>query len=208
MREDWSGVFRQVIFAEMPVEKLGKHFNETIGRPTKELYSISGFLLLKEMFNRTEDGAVKNYIFNTEVQYALNLGRDNLQLDIRTLQRYEKIFRDDLFEDYCFNVDVAFTHVDLVTKFLDKQPPVVLIDMPFSNRDLKREGLQSIRDVREFISLKEQPIAIAIGHIGDDGLNEAICFEAGSDYFFEKPISLPCLSDVFCERGLLVKTLA
>ena len=95
LREGWSGVFRQVILVEMPVEKLGEHFNETIGRPTKELYSISGLLLLKEMFNWTEEEAVKNYIFNTEVQYALNLGRDNLQLDIRTLQRNEKLFRED-----------------------------------------------------------------------------------------------------------------
>ena len=95
LREGWSGVFRQVILVEMPVEKLGEHFNETIGRPTKELYSISGLLLLKEMFNWTEEEAVKNYVFNTEVQYALNLGRDNLQLDIRTLQRNEKLFRED-----------------------------------------------------------------------------------------------------------------
>src|SRR3954469_7485428 len=37
----WQGVFRHVILEVMPVAQLGSHFSDSMGAPTKELYSGS-----------------------------------------------------------------------------------------------------------------------------------------------------------------------
>ena len=44
--ENWQGVFRHVILELMPVEVLGGAFDPAIGRPTKELYSMAGLLVV------------------------------------------------------------------------------------------------------------------------------------------------------------------
>jgi len=40
--DGWSGVFRHVILELMPVDGLREHFDAAIGRPAKELYSVTG----------------------------------------------------------------------------------------------------------------------------------------------------------------------
>jgi hypothetical protein len=89
----WQGVFRHVILEVLPAPEIANHFNGTFGRPTKELYSIAGLLLIKEFMDWTEEEAANAYMFNADIQYALNLGRDNLSMCPRTVQRYEDIFR-------------------------------------------------------------------------------------------------------------------
>jgi hypothetical protein len=91
----WQGVFRHVILEVLPAPEIASHFNETFGRPTKELYSIAGLLLIKEFMDWTEEEAANAYMFNADIQYALNLGRDNISMSVRTVQRYERIFRED-----------------------------------------------------------------------------------------------------------------
>ncbi len=91
----WQGVFRHVILAVLPANEVGSHFHPNYGRPTKELYSIAGLLLIKEFMDWTEEEAANAYMFNADIQYALNLGRDNISISSRTIQRYEEIFRED-----------------------------------------------------------------------------------------------------------------
>jgi len=91
----WQGVFRHVILELLPVNEIATHFSPDQGRPTKELYSMAGLLLIKEFMDWTEEEAANAYMFNAEIQYALNLGRDNISMSVRTLQRYEQIFRED-----------------------------------------------------------------------------------------------------------------
>ena len=53
----WQGVFRHVILKVLPAPEIANHFNRTFGRPTKELYSIAGLLLIKEFMDWTEEEA-------------------------------------------------------------------------------------------------------------------------------------------------------
>lgn len=92
--ENWPGVFRTCILDLMPVEEVGGQFSETMGRPTKELYSACGLLLLMEFNDWTVEEAADAYMFDGRVQFALNLGRDNQSLSTRTIERYQAIFRD------------------------------------------------------------------------------------------------------------------
>jgi hypothetical protein len=93
--EGWQGVFRSSLLHLMPVRQLGKHFDPAIGRPTKELYSVAGLLLLQEMNDWTNAQATEAYVFRTDVQYALNLEPGQDEMCERTLERYRALFIED-----------------------------------------------------------------------------------------------------------------
>ena len=92
--DGWQGVFRHVILEVMPVAELAQHFSDSLGAPTKELYSMAGLVFLADFFDWTAQEAVEAYIFRTDVQYALNL-EPGAAVSTRTLERYQKLFRDD-----------------------------------------------------------------------------------------------------------------
>jgi len=48
MDMSWAALFRAHILCELPVNKVAPFFNETFGRPTKELYTALGALLLQQ----------------------------------------------------------------------------------------------------------------------------------------------------------------
>ncbi len=95
LEESWSGVFRHVILELMPVETLRQHFHPALGRPTQELYSMAGLILLLEFQHWTKEQAVDAYSFHTDVQYALNLEPVAHDLSVRTLERYLAYFVQD-----------------------------------------------------------------------------------------------------------------
>jgi len=90
----WQGVFRHVLLHVLPVANLAKNFSDSMGAPTKELYSMAGLTLLADFFGWTAGDAVEAYIFRSDVQYALNLEPGG-EVCSRTIERYQKLFRDD-----------------------------------------------------------------------------------------------------------------
>ena len=90
----WQGVFRHVILEVMPVGDLAKHFSDSLGAPTKELYSMAGLVFLADFFGWNAQEAVEAYIFRSDVQYALNT-EPGATLCTRTLERYQQLFRDN-----------------------------------------------------------------------------------------------------------------
>ena len=87
IHKGWQGIFRTMLLELMPARRLGKHFDPTIGRPTKELYSVAGLLFLQEFQNWTIPAAVEAYLFRTDVQFALNLEPGHDEMCERTLER-------------------------------------------------------------------------------------------------------------------------
>ena len=107
----WPGVFRHVILELLPVEAVSEHFDPAMGRPTKELYSIAGLLLIQEFMDWTKDQALDAYSFHTNVHYALNLEPVTHDISKRTLERYIALFEED---------DLAKTTMDEITTNLVK----------------------------------------------------------------------------------------
>ncbi len=107
----WPGVFRHVILELMPVDALSEHFDPAMGRPTKELYSIAGLLLIQEFMDWTKDQALDAYSFHTNVHYALNLEPVTHDISKRTLERYIALFEED---------DLAKATMDEITTKLVK----------------------------------------------------------------------------------------
>lgn len=93
--DDWPGVFRHVILELMPVDVISGHFDPVMGRPTKELYSMAGLILLMEFMDWTKDQALDAYRFGLNVHYALNLEPVAQDISKRSLERYIRLFEDD-----------------------------------------------------------------------------------------------------------------
>jgi len=93
--DGWPGVFRHIILELMPVDAVSEHFDPAMGRPTKELYSIAGLLLIQEFMDWTKDEALDAYSFNMNVHYALNLEPVTHDISKRTLERYINLFEED-----------------------------------------------------------------------------------------------------------------
>jgi len=95
LMDGWPGVFRHVILELMPVDAVSKQFDPAMGRPTKELYSMAGLLLIKEFMNWTKAEALDAYSFNINIHYALNLEPVAHDLSMRSLERYINLFEDN-----------------------------------------------------------------------------------------------------------------
>lgn len=116
----YHAMFRQVILSLLPADELSEHFDESMGRPTKELYSMAGLVLLKEFHNWTVAEAVDAYLFDARVQYALNLGRENISFCERTLERYTKLIREDKLAGVIFE-RVTMSLIEKLDLAIDKQ---------------------------------------------------------------------------------------
>lgn len=118
--DGWAGVFRHIILELMPVETISGHFDPAMGRPTKELYSMAGLLLIKEFMDWTKDEALDAYSFRMDIHYALNLEPVAHDLSMRTLERYLDLFeKDELARTIMSKVTVKL--VDLLEINIDKQ---------------------------------------------------------------------------------------
>lgn len=73
LEDSWSGLFRKEILTELPVEALKKQYHASDGRPTKELSSMIGLMILQQMHDLTDEEAVEQFCFNIQWQYALDI---------------------------------------------------------------------------------------------------------------------------------------
>jgi hypothetical protein len=70
----WSGLFQRDLLKELPVERIAPRFHPSFGRPTKELHTMLGVLVLQQMQDLTDEEVVKALAYDLQWQYALNLG--------------------------------------------------------------------------------------------------------------------------------------
>lgn len=118
--DGWPGVVRHVVLELMPVGTLGQHYSPDTGRPTKELYSMAGLILLMEFMDWTKAEALDAYSFHMDVHYALNMEPVTHDMSIRTLERYIQIFeQDDLARSVLH--DVTGRLAELLELKIDKQ---------------------------------------------------------------------------------------
>ena len=116
----WPGVFRHVILELMPVDAVSGHFDPTMGRPTKELYSMAGLILLMEFMDWTKEQALDAYSFNMNVHYALNLEPVTHDISKRTLERYINLFEEDDLAKATMD-EITTTLVEVLGIKIDKQ---------------------------------------------------------------------------------------
>lgn len=77
LERSWPGLFRNQILKELPVDKLAPFFRADFGRPTKELHSVLGVLVLQETHDLTDEETVDQLSFNIQWHYALNITEES-----------------------------------------------------------------------------------------------------------------------------------
>lgn len=73
LEDSWAGLFQKKILPGLPVAFLRRHYHEWNGRPTKELHSMIGLMILQQMHDLTDDQAVEQFCFNIQWHFALNI---------------------------------------------------------------------------------------------------------------------------------------
>ena len=126
LEKSWSGLFRKHLLKEIPVNKIAQHFDEGMGRPTKEIFTVIGALLLQQMQDFSDQDVTESVAFNSKWHYALDITEesdDDKYICERTLRHYRKILIEEgldsiLFEKLTdtlikkFNVDTSKQRID------------------------------------------------------------------------------------------------
>ncbi len=55
LKNSWAEIFRSEILPALPVESLRKYYHDKKGRPSKEMYSMLGLLILQQMCDLTDE---------------------------------------------------------------------------------------------------------------------------------------------------------
>ena len=147
----WAGLFQQHILPELPVESLRRHYHDSHGRPTKELYAMMGLMVLQQMHDCTDQEAVEQFCFNIQWHYALNITsfsdaagyishktlwtmRDHLSTD----ESYTEIFESSL------QILATLFKADLSRQRMDS------VHVKSNMRNLGRIGL-FVRTIKKFL---------------------------------------------------------
>ena len=73
LEESWAQVFRDSVLLSLPVTLLAKHFDPVQGRPTNELFSMMGAMILQQMQDLNDDDTAAQFAFNIQWHYALDI---------------------------------------------------------------------------------------------------------------------------------------
>jgi hypothetical protein len=73
----WPGLFKNIILPELPVSRIFPFFSEGYGRPTKELYTVLGVLVLQQTLDLTDEETCSQLTYNIQWHYALNITEES-----------------------------------------------------------------------------------------------------------------------------------
>lgn len=106
LEESWAGAFRKHILHQLPIDAVIPFFSETQGRPTKELYSLIGALVLQQMHDLTDNETVEQFSFNVQWHYALNIsstGDTEAYMCTKTLWNARNVIAENKIDEILFN---------------------------------------------------------------------------------------------------------
>jgi len=106
MEESWAGLFRNEILNNLPVGELAKHFEDGIGRPTKELFTALGVQILQHMNDLTDEETVEQLAFNTKWHFALDISDESDEakyMSLKTLWSMRKLIIENGIDTLMFN---------------------------------------------------------------------------------------------------------
>jgi len=103
---DWPGLFREHLLEELPVDQMLPHFTDGIGRPSKELHTVLGVLLLQQTMDLTDRAAIEQLCFNIQWHYALNIPEesdDAKYISEKTLYSMRQVMIDNNLDEMMFD---------------------------------------------------------------------------------------------------------
>ena len=103
--KSWAGLFRKHLFNKIPVNKIASYFNEQNGRPSKELYTATGAVVLQQMHDLSDEETISEVAFDTKWHYSLDITEESDQakyLCEKTLRNFRKIIIKNNLEGFIF----------------------------------------------------------------------------------------------------------
>lgn len=105
--KSWATVFSDEIFPAIDEDRFRVLYSETASRPNTPVNVIVGALIIKELFDLSDDEVVENLMLDVHYQYALHTtSYEEQPLSDKTLSRfrrrcyeYERLNGVDLFHD-------------------------------------------------------------------------------------------------------------
>lgn len=155
LESGWPGLFREHILPTIPVGKVAKHFDQTFGRPTKELYSKLGTLILQQAFDFTDEETIQQYAFNTQWHYSLNITEESdaaKYISLKTLWNDRNIVAQNNLEDDIFNM--ATGHLAKVFNVDTEMQRIDSVHIKSNMRRLGRIGIFSESIHKFLVNLK------------------------------------------------------
>jgi hypothetical protein len=158
LKESWAGLFREHVLFQLPVNKIAPYFCSNFGRPSKEIYSAIGVLILQQMHDYSDIETVHQLAFNEQWHYALGIDNDESDAAKYMCPKTLWNFRDKVAENE-LEADIFDSVVDELTKAFsvgtDKQR-VDSVHIKPNMRRLSRIGIFS-RTIHSFlVNLKRQ----------------------------------------------------
>ena len=107
LEKSWAKVFSDEIFPAIDEDRFRVLYSETASRPNTPVNVIVGALIIKELFDLSDDEVVENLMLDVHYQYALHTtSYEEQPLSDKTLSRfrrrcyeYERLNGVDLFHD-------------------------------------------------------------------------------------------------------------
>lgn len=151
MDESWAGLFREKVLCQLPVEKIVPFFSFGFGRPTKELYTVLGTLILQQMHDLSDKETVEQLAFNMQWHYALDIispTDTETYICSKTLWNMRKIVTENNLDQVLFEkvVDILAKEfsVDTSKQRLDS------VHIKSNMQHLGRIGI-FVRSIRKFL---------------------------------------------------------
>ena len=159
--ESWAGLFREHVLNELPVKKIAPFFHEDFGRPTKEMYTALGTVVLQQAHDLSDEETVHQLAFNTEWHFALDIPDESdaaKYISPKTLWNLRKIITDNGLDGVVFEKItgklVEVFKVDTSKQRLDS------VHIKSNMRRLGRIGIFT-QTIRKFlINLKRQHVEL------------------------------------------------
>lgn len=90
----WAGLFQRELLKELPVDRIAPRFHPSFGRPSKELHTMLGVLVLQQMVDLTDAETVETLAYDVRWHYALNLPSEEdaeKYVSERTVRSYRRM---------------------------------------------------------------------------------------------------------------------
>jgi hypothetical protein len=101
----WPGFFREHLLDELPVDQMAPFFHKSFGRPTKELHTVLGVLLLQQTLDLSDKEAIDQLSYNIQWHYALNIFEETDEaktISEKTLWTMRRIAVENHLDDMVF----------------------------------------------------------------------------------------------------------
>jgi hypothetical protein len=151
MVTSWAALFREHILCKLPVSKVAPFFSDTYGRPTKELYTALGVLLLQQIHDLTDEETVSQLAFNLQWHYALDIVDESDEakyLCAKTLWNMRDLVIENHLDEILFNCTT-----DMLAKVFNVDTTTQRIDSVHIKSNMRRLGRIGIfaKSIHDFL---------------------------------------------------------